>query len=70
MRRQGTVDFKNKYSDNRKGSMTPKDYEQAKKYGERAKQKYLKEKRELKKSNDVPTLFKHQARFPKKSSLL
>lgn len=49
MRRQGTVDFKNKYSDNRKGSMTPKDYEQAKKYGERAKQKYLKEKENKKK---------------------
>lgn len=52
MRRQGTVAPKGEYSGKRNGSLTPKDYAQAKIYGERAKQKYLN-----KKSNDVPTLF-------------
>ena len=49
IRRQATVDSKNNYHSPRKGSMTPKDYEQAKVYGERAKQKYLKEKKNKKK---------------------
>lgn len=49
MRRQGTVDSKTRYKGNRTGSMTSKDYEQAKTYGERAKQKYLKQKENKKK---------------------
>ena len=49
MRRQGTVAPKNKYTNNRKGSMTKKDYDQARIYGERAKQKYLNEKKNKKK---------------------
>lgn len=51
MRRQGFVSNKNEYSGARKGTLTPKDYSQAKVYGERAKEKYLKSH---KKSNDVP----------------
>ncbi len=47
MRRQGTVAPKKEYYGERKGCMTPKDYKQAKLYGERAKEKYL-----HKKSND------------------
>lgn len=50
MRRQGTVDKQRNYFDERIGQMTPKDYERAKVYGERAKQKHLKNK----KSNDKP----------------
>lgn len=49
MRRQGTVAPKGEYSGKRTGSLTQKDYDQAKTYGERAKQKYL-----HKKSNGVP----------------
>lgn len=49
MRRQGTVDSKDNYHSPRSGTMTPKDYEQAKVYGERAKQKYLKENQDKKK---------------------
>lgn len=49
MRKQGTVAPKGEYSGKRTGSLTQKDYDQAKTYGERAKQKYL-----HKKSNDVP----------------
>lgn len=41
MRRQGTVDFQKNYFDEQSGYMTFKDYEQAKVYGERAKQKYI-----------------------------
>lgn len=41
LRRQGTVDFKNNYYDESIGHMTEKDLNQAKIYGERAKQKYL-----------------------------
>lgn len=41
MRRQGTVAPMGEYENPRKGAMTPKDYAQAKIYGERAKQKYL-----------------------------
>ena len=48
MRRQGTVDKKTNYYGARSGQMSPKDYEQAKVYAERAKQKYIK------KSNDKP----------------
>lgn len=44
MRRQGTVAAKNEYSGKRKGTITTKDYEQAKIYGGRAKQKYLNKK--------------------------
>lgn len=58
MRRQGTVAPKKEYSEKRTGSMTPKDYEQAKIYAERAKQKYLAEKKNNK-SNDVPNLQCH-----------
>lgn len=49
MRRQGTVAPKGEYIEPRKGKMTPKDYEQAKIYGERAKQKHLQEKKDKKK---------------------
>ncbi|MGN1053367.1 MAG: hypothetical protein ACI4SH_08285 [Candidatus Scatosoma sp.] len=45
MRRQGTVAPKGEYSGKRDGSLTPKDYERAKLYGERAKQKYLNKKK-------------------------
>lgn len=45
MRRQGTVAPKGEYSGKRNGSLTPKDYAQAKIYGERAKQKYLNKKK-------------------------
>lgn len=45
MRRQGTVAPKTEYSGKRHGSLTPKDYEHAKLYGERAKQKYLNKKK-------------------------
>lgn len=43
MRRQGIVADKNEYSGARKGSLTSKDYNQAKIYGERAKAKYIKD---------------------------
>lgn len=49
MRRQGTVAPRGEYENPRKGKMTPKDYKQAKVYGERAKQKYLNEKKDKKK---------------------
>ena len=49
MRRQGTVAPKGEYQNKRKGTMTPKDYEQAKVYAERARQKYLDEKKDKKK---------------------
>lgn len=49
MRRQGTVAPKKEYSERRMGSMTPKDYKQAKIYAERAKQKYIAEKKNKKK---------------------
>lgn len=41
MRRQGTVAPVQSYHTPRKGTMLPKDYEQAEKYGEKAKRKYL-----------------------------
>lgn len=44
MRRQGSVYPKKEYYDARSGEMTKKDYEKAKEYGERAKQKYMTEK--------------------------
>ena len=43
------VDYRNNYTDPKRGRMTAKDYAQAKIYGERAKEKYLAKKR---KSND------------------
>ena len=49
MRRQGTVASKNEYAGERKGTLTSKDYTQAKIYGNRAKQKYLDEKKNKKK---------------------
>ena len=49
LRRQGIVDLQTNYSNPSQGRMTAKDYAQAKIYGQRAKQKYLAEKR---KSND------------------
>lgn len=48
MRRQGTVDDASNYHSPRQGTMTPKDYDQAKIYGNRAKQKYLDEKNKKK----------------------
>ena len=41
MRRQGTVDYKTEYENPRRGSITKKDHDQAKLYGERAKKKYF-----------------------------
>ena len=49
MRRQGTVAPKYEYTNQRKGIMTQKDYKQATIYAERAKQKYLAEKKNKKK---------------------
>ncbi len=49
MRRQGTVAPKKEYSGKRRGDMTKKDYEQAKIYAERAKQKYRDGKKDKKK---------------------
>ena len=49
MRRQGIVAPKNEYSEKRKGTMTPNDYAQARIYSNRAKQKYLNEKKDKKK---------------------
>ena len=48
MRRQGTVAPKKEYSRKRKGTMTPRDYAQAEIYGDRAKCKYLDEKKNKK----------------------
>lgn len=45
LRRQGIVDFKINYSDPKQGRMTEKDYAQAKIYGQRAKEKYLAQKK-------------------------
>lgn len=45
MRRQGVVDYKNNYYATSRGSMEEKDFERAKVYGERAKQKYLSNKK-------------------------
>ncbi len=59
MRRQGTVDSKKNYRSEKKGTMTPNDYQQAQTYGDRAKQKYLREK-EHKKSNDRANAKKHK----------
>lgn len=44
MRRQAIVDDKEKYYKPRTGKMDKEDYEKAKEYGEKAKQKYLDEK--------------------------
>lgn len=49
MRRQGTVAPKTEYEGSRKGLMTSNDYKQAKIYAERAKRKYLDEKKHKKK---------------------
>lgn len=49
MRRQGTVAPKKEYDKPRQGTLTHKDYNQAKVYGERAKEKYIKEKGHKKK---------------------
>lgn len=51
MRRQGTVAPYKEYEKPRNGTMTAKDYMQAKVYGERAKERYLRGKGH-KKSND------------------
>ena len=48
MRRQGTIAPKSKYSNPQNGAMTSKDYEQAKKYADRAKQKYIDKKNKKK----------------------
>lgn len=45
LRRQGTVDKRINYSNSSQGRMTPKDYAQAKIYGQRAKEKYLTQKK-------------------------
>lgn len=44
MRRQGTVAHVNNYDKPKRGIMTPKDYTVAKKYGKRAKEKYINKK--------------------------
>lgn len=56
MRRQGTVAPINEYMNPRSGKMLPDDYEKAKEYGNKAKQKYL----DNKKSNDVPNTSKRK----------
>ena len=48
MRRQAVVDDKEKYYKPRTGKMDKEDYEKAKEYGEKAKQKYLDEKEQKK----------------------
>ncbi len=48
MRRQGTVAPKKDYKTPQKGVMTPNDYEKAKTYGEKAKQKHLEKTRKKK----------------------
>lgn len=45
MRRQGTVDRKGAYHDQRDGSLVRSDHEKAKQIGEKAKQKYLQKKK-------------------------
>ncbi len=45
LRRQGTVDRKSNYSNPSQGRMTQKDYAQAQVYGQRAKEKYLTQKK-------------------------
>ena len=45
LRRQGIVDLQTNYSNPSQGRMTAKDYAQAKIYGQRAKEKYLAEKK-------------------------
>lgn len=45
MRRQGTVDKKNKYYNDYKGKMTPEDHAKATEYAEKAKQKYITKKK-------------------------
>lgn len=49
LRRQGTVAPKQLYTSPQKGKMTKKDHERAVQYGERAKQKYIEEKKRKKK---------------------
>ena len=49
MRRQGTVAPRTEYSGKRMGTLTPKDYERAKEYGDKAKEKYINEKKSKKK---------------------
>ena len=44
MRRQGTVDKKDRYYRERGGSMSPKDFAKAREYGEKAKKKYFQTK--------------------------
>ena len=46
MRRQGTVDRKENYFEPKSGKMTKEAYDQAQIYGDRAKQKYLAQKKE------------------------
>lgn len=43
LRRSGTVDKKTNYYGERSGNMTPKDLAKAKQYGDKAKEKYIKE---------------------------
>ena len=45
LRRQGTVDEKTNYFGNRTGRMTTKDYERAKVYADRAKEKHFSKKK-------------------------
>lgn len=45
LRRQGTVDKVKKYHDNAIGKMSLKDYQQAKIYGARAREKFLQKKK-------------------------
>ena len=48
MRRQGTVDQHSRYHDQIPGVMSPEEYEKAKQIGEKAKQKYIKHKKQKK----------------------
>lgn len=49
MRRQATIDVKKNYKDPTSGAMAKKDYEKAKEYANRAKEKYIAKKEENKK---------------------
>ena len=51
-RRQGTVDKKQNYKRKREGKMTKVDHDREKKYGKRAKEKYL--EKSTKKSSEPP----------------
>ena len=64
LRRQGMVARKQEYDkqEKKRGAMPPKDYEVAKGYADKAKERYIREQN-AKKSNDVPTLRSYSRDF-------